>query len=137
MATVHEAWRMYHGTDFDAKQDGKLLSALHCFSILNNGRKILSMRVAASSDNFGCIHGIRFFSTCWVVLAHNFTLAAGKIMNIKSITEVNQLFHANDIIQILFSGFQNFGHANDWQFQRFCRHIFPDERLAGLVPLAP
>jgi hypothetical protein len=91
MATVHEAWRIYHGTDFDAKQDGKLLSALHCFSILHNGRKILSMKVTASSsnDNFGCIHGIRFFSTCWVVLAHNFTLAAGKIMNIKSITEVN------------------------------------------------
>ncbi len=89
MATVHEAWRMYIGTDFNAKQDGKLLSALHCFSILNNGRKILSMKVTASSDNFGCIHGIRFFSTCWVVLAHTFSIAAGKIMNTKSITEVN------------------------------------------------
>ncbi|EFX85286.1 hypothetical protein DAPPUDRAFT_314000 [Daphnia pulex] len=87
MATVHEGWRMYHGTDFDAKQDGKLLSALHCFSILNNGRKILSMKVTASSDNFGCIHGIRFFSTCWVVLGHTFSIAAGKIMNTKMITE--------------------------------------------------
>ncbi len=89
MATVHEAWRMYRGTDFDTKQDGKLLSALHCFSVLNNGRKILSMKVTVSSDNFGCIHGIRFFSTCWVVLGHTFSIAAGKIMNTKMITEVN------------------------------------------------
>ncbi|XP_046461507.1 nose resistant to fluoxetine protein 6-like [Daphnia pulex] len=89
MATIHEAWRMYRGTDFDAKQDGKLLSALHCFSILNNGRKILSMKVTASSsnDNFGCIHGIRFFSTCWVVIGHTFGIAAAKIMNRKAVTE--------------------------------------------------
>jgi hypothetical protein len=81
MATVHEGWRMYRGTDFDAKQDGKLLSALHCFSVLNNGRKILSMKVTASSDNFGCIHGIRFFSTCWVVLGNTAYIVSDRVMN--------------------------------------------------------
>jgi hypothetical protein len=113
MATIHEAWRMYRGTDFDAKQDGKLLSALHCFSILNNGRKILSMKVAASNDNFGCIHGIRFFSTCWVVIGHTFGIAAGKIMNRTAVTEV-KYYCTNSLLlksikienySIIFSGF--------------------------------
>ena len=81
---------MYRGVDFDGKKDGKIWSALHCFSILNNGRKILSMKVstASSQDNFGCIHGIRFFSTCWVVMGHNFMLAAGKTMNVNAISKV-------------------------------------------------
>uniref|UniRef100_A0A0P5TA70 Nose resistant to fluoxetine protein n=1 Tax=Daphnia magna TaxID=35525 RepID=A0A0P5TA70_9CRUS len=88
-ATVHEAWRMYCGTDFDSKTDGKALTVFHCFSALSNGRKILSMKVSASSanDNFGCIHGIRFFSTCWVVLGHTFSLAASRTMNRKALVE--------------------------------------------------
>ena len=90
MATIHEAWRMYRGVDFDAKKDGKLCSALHCFSFLNNGRKILSMKVstASSQDNFGCIHGIRFFSTCWVVLGHTWSYISSKVMNPKTISTV-------------------------------------------------
>jgi hypothetical protein len=83
MATVHEAWRMYRGSDFDAKQDGKLLRALHCFSVLHNGRKILSMKRTASSsdDHFGCIPGIRFFSTCWVVLGNTAYIVSDRVMN--------------------------------------------------------
>ena len=91
-ATIHESWRMYRGVDFEVRKDGKLCSALHCFSFLNNGRKILSMKVstASSQDNFGCIHGIRFFSTCWVVIGHSFSIASGNIMNRKAGTEVRQ-----------------------------------------------
>ena len=88
--TIQEAWRMYRGTNFDVEKDGKLISALHCFSVLNNGRKILSMTVSSSNDNFGCIHGLRFISTCWVVLAHSFQLVARRIMNKNALKEVNR-----------------------------------------------
>nr|CAH0109554.1 unnamed protein product [Daphnia galeata] len=91
-ATIHEAWRMYRGTNFDVEKDGKLISALHCFSVLNNGRKILSMTVSSSNDNFGCIHGLRFISTCWVVLAHSFQLVARRIMNKNALKEDFQTF---------------------------------------------
>jgi hypothetical protein len=88
-ATIHEAWRMYRGTDFDAKKDGTAITALHCFSILNNGRKILSMKVPVSSnDNFGCIHGLRFFSTCWVVVGHTWNFMISKILNPKAAYKV-------------------------------------------------
>jgi hypothetical protein len=50
----------------------------------------MKVSAASSKDNFGCIHGIRFFSTCWVVLGHTFSIAAGRVMNRKAVTEVNQ-----------------------------------------------
>ena len=97
MATVHEAWRMYRGTDFDDKKDGKLLRALHCFSVLHNGRKILSMKGRALSldDNFGCIPGIRFFSTCWVVMGNTIYLASNRVINRTAIVYVS--FHKFNI----------------------------------------
>ena len=89
-ATIHESWRMYCGTGYDAKTDGKALSALHCFSSLSNGRKILSMKVTSSSsnDNFGCIHGIHFFSTVWVVVGHTWFFGAYKTMNPRAVKTV-------------------------------------------------
>jgi hypothetical protein len=89
-ATIHEAWRMYCGTGFDAKTDGQAFNALHCFSALSNGRKILSMKVTSSSsgDNFGCIHGIRLFSTVWVVVGHTWILCAYKTMNPRAVKTV-------------------------------------------------
>ncbi len=89
-ATIHEAWRMYCDVDFDAKKDGAAISALHCFSALNNGRKILSMKVtsSASADNLGCVHGLRFFSTCWVVLGHVWVIGAYKSMNPRAVKMV-------------------------------------------------
>ena len=80
-ATVHEGWRMYKDMKFDGKKDGLAITALHCFSILNNGRKLLSMKVSTSSDNFGCIHGIRVFSTVWVVMGHFWSLILTKLIN--------------------------------------------------------
>ena len=41
---------------------------LTCFSVYSNGKKILATtKVEGSID---VIHGIRFFSMCWVVLGH-------------------------------------------------------------------
>ncbi|XP_057365447.1 nose resistant to fluoxetine protein 6-like [Daphnia carinata] len=68
LATAHESWRMYRGISFSGS-DNAAVSVLHCFSALNNGRKVLSLK-SAGSDNLSSLHGIRFFSTCWVVLGH-------------------------------------------------------------------
>lgn len=91
-ATVHEAWRMYCDVGFNAKNDATFVSVLHCFSLLNNGRKLLSMKVSTSGDNFGCIHGIRFFSTCWVVLGHTWDALIYKSMNPKAVHSVRFLY---------------------------------------------
>lgn len=88
LATVHECWRMYCGAGFDRRKDGQLISALHCFSALSNGRKILSMKVSASNDNLSCLHGIRFFSTCWIVLGHSWSFSLYKTMNPRAIKAV-------------------------------------------------
>ena len=81
-ATVHEGWRMYRDVKFDGRRDGFSITALHCFSVVNNGRKLLSMKVlTASSDNFGCIHGIRVFSTVWVVMGHFWSVLSTKLIN--------------------------------------------------------
>ena len=39
-----------------------------CFSVYSNGKKILSTTKLKGSID--CIHGIRFFSMCWVVMGH-------------------------------------------------------------------
>ena len=70
VATVYESCRLVNNKMFDMKSGGWLVSSLHCFSALNNSRKILSMRVSSSSDNLSSIHGIRFISTLWVVIGH-------------------------------------------------------------------
>lgn len=43
---------------------------LMAFSIYTNTKKWLSTR--KSAEDFGCLHGIRFLSTCWVVLCHGY-----------------------------------------------------------------
>lgn len=43
---------------------------LMAFSIYTNTKKLLSTR--KSAEDLGCIHGIRFLSTAWVVLAHTY-----------------------------------------------------------------
>ena len=67
-ATVHESWRIYRHRPIDSK-DWWPVRAWHCFSALNNGRKLLST-TTSSSDNLGCVHGFRFLSTTWVILGH-------------------------------------------------------------------
>ena len=77
---------MYCDVGFDSKKDGTAINVLHCFSTLSNGRKILSMKVS-SVDNLGCVHGIRFFSTCWVVIliGHVWVFGIYKTMNTRAV----------------------------------------------------
>jgi hypothetical protein len=87
VATLHDSWRIYRGV---AVTDNKAVSVLHCFSALSNGRKILSLKSSSSgSDNLSCLHGIRFFSTCWVVLGHTWIkIAMGNVLNPNMVAQV-------------------------------------------------
>ncbi|GIY56026.1 nose resistant to fluoxetine protein 6 [Caerostris darwini] len=51
----------------------KLRSVLESFSLLSNGRRLLSAP-GGSSAEFRCIHGIRALTMCWVVLGHTYVL---------------------------------------------------------------
>jgi len=71
-ATIHEAWRSSVDRPIDARTDSLGVRILHCFSALNNTRKLLSTK--SSSDSFTCIHGIRLLSTTWVVMGHSWMM---------------------------------------------------------------
>lgn len=73
ISTVHEVWRAFHKIPFDPKIDGNVVNYLHCFSFLNNGRKLLSMKSPPGGGNLNCIHGIRVLSTFWVVIGHTWS----------------------------------------------------------------
>lgn len=92
MATAHDALQMYREISFDPKRESKWVSGLHCFSILTNGRKILSMKVSKNSTtNLSCVHGIRFLSTCWVVIGHTWIIgAASNAVNPNKVRQVLQ-----------------------------------------------
>jgi len=69
LATLYESWREFCDRPIDTRKEGLPIRFLHCFSVLNNGRKILSTK-ANSSDNLACLNGIRVLSTTWVVMGH-------------------------------------------------------------------
>lgn len=70
-ATAHEIWRNHHGIGF-SKKDSKAVSALHCFSVISNGRKLLSFKPdIPGPDNLSCLSGIRFLSCCAVIFFHS------------------------------------------------------------------
>lgn len=46
---------------------------LMAFSVYTNGRKLLSSKKSKSKDVVHCVHGIRVFSTQWVVLGHTYS----------------------------------------------------------------
>ena len=48
----------------------KMLGVIHGFSAYNNTRKLFDTK--PSSENLGCINGIRFISMTWVVVGHTF-----------------------------------------------------------------
>lgn len=90
-ATIHESWRMCKGVYFDLREDNKAISALHCFSVLNNGRKVISMKptkTSSDNDNLDCLHGIRVLATCWVVIGHTWDYCFHIALNRKKVQEV-------------------------------------------------
>ncbi len=61
------------------------------FSIYTNTKKLLSTR--KSPDDMGCLHGIRFLSTAWVVLAHTYSASltgpVWNLLDVKNVLEKN------------------------------------------------
>lgn len=65
----------------------KALQCLIAFSLYTNTKKWLSTN--GGGDNLGAIHGIRFLSTCWVVLGHTIsTIPMSNLWNLVKFSEV-------------------------------------------------
>ena len=75
-----------------SKPNSLIVKILLCFSVYSNGKKILSrVKLEGSID---CIHGIRFFSMCWVVMGHTW------FVNVKS--PPDNIFDLGDVSIIYF-----------------------------------
>ena len=68
LATSHEVWLEYERLA-QPKNVGLTMKSLQCFSMLTNGRKLLSTKSVAVG-NLSCLYGIRVLSTTWIVLCH-------------------------------------------------------------------
>ncbi|GIY86203.1 nose resistant to fluoxetine protein 6 [Caerostris extrusa] len=87
----------------------KLRSVLESFSLLSNGRRLLSAP-GGSSAEFRCIHGIRALTMCWVVLGHTYVLLDFELTSKRS-------HFSTELVQ--FSGVRT--HP---QWLVICRNIF-------------
>ncbi|XP_059352860.1 nose resistant to fluoxetine protein 6-like isoform X2 [Daphnia carinata] len=70
-ATAHDLWLTYQNRPIQPKKASLSLQALHCFSMLTNGRKLLSTK-SIVVDNLACLNGMRVLSTTWIVLYHSY-----------------------------------------------------------------
>ncbi|XP_013195317.2 nose resistant to fluoxetine protein 6-like [Amyelois transitella] len=84
-----------HNKDLRRETYGTLAELLLSFSILSNGRTILSTQ-AASDGALTSLHGIRFLSVTWVIMVHTyltvFYIADNKTMRI--VTERNLMYQS-------------------------------------------
>lgn len=85
-ATLHEVWMTTisdtPGSSTNNKSDGIFMRVLNCFSFLNNGRKVLSMKtVTSGGTSLDCLHGIRVLSTTWVVMLHTWNFGTALVHN--------------------------------------------------------
>ena len=70
IATVHEVWREnYCQQPVDGKREKLGIRFLHCFSALNNGRKLIATEEEVQ-DGLSCLHGLRVLSTYRIVIQH-------------------------------------------------------------------
>ena len=67
---------------------GKAVEALHCFSALTNGRKMLAAS-APGVQNFACLNGLRVISTTWVIMGHTYYIfSLTRVANFSAIVKV-------------------------------------------------
>ena len=137
-ATSHEAWRSSFDRPIDARTDSLAVRILHCFSALNNTRKLLSTK--SSSDSFTCIHGIRLLSTTWVVMGHswlmtyyqyNYNLITGSVKVFDTIWKNGITWPSMNLPTN--SGRLQMGDASHPQRNRIGGHILPHQRHAGFL----
>ena len=72
-ATIDELWSSYQVPQPAAQPQkvGLAPKALRCFSMVSNGKKLLSTKSVAV-ENLACLNGIRVLSTTWIVLYHTY-----------------------------------------------------------------
>ena len=111
-ASCHEAWRLYMEQPIDVKRDNLAVRYLHCFSVINNGKKLLSTK--APPGNLACLNGLRkiwikkwtnfvfgkylirwfsfvgVLSTTWVVMGHSYSMDT-----LHTMYNLNQLYNVN------------------------------------------
>jgi len=142
VATLHEGLREFWNRPIDLKVESLPTRLLNCFSVLNNSRKILSAKVN-SSDNLGCLNGIRVLSTTWVVMGHTYFQATMNpiydgilLYNVYIFKAINYDQFASIIKMTRIIG--SIAVAISWRSHCgnvFRRYIFLDERFASRVPL--
>lgn len=69
-ATVHEIWRERCGRIIQDAKEHTIVRILHSFSGLRNFKAMLSTRAEFRDVNLSSLHGIRFFTTCWIIMLH-------------------------------------------------------------------
>ncbi|KAL1505652.1 hypothetical protein ABEB36_005168 [Hypothenemus hampei] len=74
------------------KKKKGFVQLLLAFSAVTNGRKILSLN--NTSKDLSCLHGLRVFSICWIILVHTYLQVFGVARNkgLRQITERNFLY---------------------------------------------
>lgn len=82
------------------QQNSTAYKYLMAFSFYNNTKKWLSTR--KSPDDLGCLHGIRFLSTCWVVLSHTYVVfGLGVQWNMVDVKKVGKIKDQDNQTRIL------------------------------------
>lgn len=75
--------------------------ALLAFSVIGNGKKVLSME--AKAGQLDCIHGIRFISMTWVILGHTYYFAAKYVANLVDFMQILKEFSSQAVLNATVS----------------------------------
>ncbi|XP_013786673.1 uncharacterized protein LOC106470654, partial [Limulus polyphemus] len=76
IGTTLDLWKQYQPKEnTDESKTSKpwkesVLDIFKSFSLYTNGKQLLNTKVG--SGNLGVLHGFRFFTMCWVILAHTY-----------------------------------------------------------------
>ncbi|XP_050523734.1 nose resistant to fluoxetine protein 6-like [Daktulosphaira vitifoliae] len=85
--------------EFQLPEKSKTHQVLQSFSLSRNVRKLLTF--PKTSDNLECIHGLKFISTCFIIVGHRFMFSLGApIMN----TEFIETFYSKLEAMVILNG---------------------------------
>ncbi|XP_013781189.2 nose resistant to fluoxetine protein 6-like, partial [Limulus polyphemus] len=76
LGTILDLWKHYHSDkglkskEGTVSWQGQVFNILISFSIFTNGKELLNTKIR--SGNLGAVHGMRFLTILWVILAHTY-----------------------------------------------------------------
>ena len=90
MVSIGTLCDIYIIRNAEKKRTPLIIRVFMCFSLYSNGKKIIATRKIEGSID--CIHGIRFFSICWVVLGHTwYVLSKSPTDNMFDVFDVSNM----------------------------------------------